>query len=235
MSDDKKYIQRKSIEGLNPEEILEAVKNQGDVYIYPRLDTPTRAESMRLFDSVMDQETKLSQALSRGISEQRGYTAKTRIPDMVADLSEVLGLEKTPDIEFSYMDDIAGAADPKNNKIILNPQHLSTYGRESIIAHELRHLKEETGPNKRRFNFVDESIGAQKYRSSGGNALQSLYNYGERKDTKKKMIGKGLSHFNPKEERLFENDKLKSRVSALDTHEFLDRKHFQKVFLGTNL
>jgi hypothetical protein len=197
---------------------------------YPDISDPSRYGAIKSFDEILQQEKKLSRALSAGISEQKGFTAKHKIPDIVKELSSDMGVN-TPDIRFKYDPRIAGSMDGSKGLLTLNPESLADYGRESVIAHELRHLKEfdPEMPYK-----SDSSIRRMLYTAPEESiiALERLYGVPE---AIKKEQGKSLGYYQKIKDRLFPNDKLKYQIDALDAYNFLERGHFAKPFLKENL
>lgn len=229
------------IKQLSEQQILELLSKGEKIPYYPDISSPHRETAMQTFKDVMDQETKLERALSRGISEQKGFKGSTKIPDIVKELSADMGIE-TPDIRFKYDPRIMGSADIEKNVLTLNPQGLSGIGREGLIAHELRHLKEGNRQVIQDNPLTwDKSIRKTLYTDSPktGNdlldfklaLLQSL----EADQAVAKEQGKSLNYFQKLKDRLFPNDKLKYQIDALDAYDFLEKGHFDTSFLKQNL
>lgn len=219
---------------LSEEEILKALRGNEKILHVPELDIKNQGmvDALSSFDEVVGREGKLSRALARGISESKGFTGKTKIPDMVKELSSDLGID-APDLEFEYKKGLAGWAHNDGTRIGLNPEHMAETGREAVIAHELRHIKElreGTAPNH------DKSIRNIIYGGSDSDdILTSLRRHIDYPEAEMKMKGKALNFFNKKDERLFIENKLKEGVDALDIYDFLEKGHFDKKFLTENL
>ena len=223
------------IKDLSEQQILELLSKGEKIPYYPDISKPTRETAVQTFEDVLNQEKKLSRALSRGISEQKGFKGSTKIPDIIKELSSDMGIQ-TPDYEFKYKDGLAGWAKKDYPFIGLNPQYLSEFGREAVIAHELRHLKENPLGS-----FDDNSIRKILYTTpmETGNRLtdilESLKQSIQTPLAVKKEEGKSLQYFNKVKDRLFPNDKLKYQVDALDAYDFLEKGHFKDSFLKQNL
>lgn len=224
------------IRQLSEQQIMEMLKKGEKIPYYPNLSNPRMEAVTDSFEDILHQESKLSRALSRGISEQKGFHGKTKTTDIVRELSKDLDIEP-PSVEYSYQrPNAAGWAHSDQNKIGINPQLLDEYGREGLIAHELRH-KKELVPS----GTMDNSIRNILYSpdSSTGNDLQDLINSfhkaSEFDGAVKKEKGKALNYYQKVNERLFPNDKLKYSVDALDMHDFLSKGHFKSSFLKKNL
>lgn len=203
---------------------------------YPDISNPRREAVTDSFEDILHQESKLSRALSRGISEQKGFHGKTKTTDIVRELSKDLGIDP-PEVEFSYQrPSTAGWAHANENKIGINPESLNEWGREGLIAHELRHKKELIPAGT-----MDTSIRNILYSPSAetGNPLQDLMealNKNAHFDSSvKKEQGKSLQYYQKIKDRLFPNDKLKYSVDALDVYDFMSKGHFKESFLKKNL
>ena len=228
------------IKSLNEEQILELLSRGEQIPYYPDISSLESRAGMQVFPDIMSEEDKLSRALSRGISEQKGFKGSTKIPDIVKELSMDMGVD-TPDIQFKYDPKILGSADLDRNIITLNPAGLSDIGRESVIAHELRHLKEGSRNIKDNPLTWDKSIRNTLYTATPetGNPLLDL-KLGLMKSIEGDAAnlaeqGKSLGYYQKIRDRLFPNDKLKYKIDALDAYDFLEKGHFEKPFLKTNL
>ena len=228
------------IKSLSEEQILELLSRGEKVPYYPDISSPQARSGMTTFQDVMDQENKLARTLSRGISEQKGFTGKTKIQDIIKELSGDLGIV-APDVQFKYDPRVLGSADIDRNLITLNPQGLPELGRESIIAHELRHLKEGVRDTREKPFTWDTSVRKALYTGAPetGNPLldfqlglsQSL----GADAANLKEQGKSLGYYQKIKDRLFPNDKLKYQVDALDAYDFLEKGHFANSFMKKNL
>lgn len=215
---------------------MEMLKRGEKIPYYPDLSNPRMEAVTDSFEDILHQESKLSRALSRGISDQKGFHGKTKTTDIVRELSKDFDIEP-PSVEYSYSKPgAAGWAYNTENKIGINPALLDEYGREGLIAHELRHKKElvPTGT-------LDTSVRNILYSppSNTGNSLQdlsdSLGKSSHFDEAIKKEKGKGLNYYQKVRDRMFPNDKLKYSVDALDMHDFLSKGHFKTSFLKKNL
>lgn len=228
------------IKQLSEQQILEKLARGEKIPYYPDISSYQSRAGMQTFPDIMSEENKLSRALSRGISEQKGFKGSTKIQDIVKELSSDLGID-APDIELKYDPRVLGSADLDRNIIRLNPVGFSELGKESLIAHELRHLKE--GPRDIRENpfFWDKSVRKALYTEvpDTGNPLLDLQLALHKSITSKeadlKEQGKSLNYYQKIKDRLFPNDKLKYQVDALDAYDFLEKGHFSKPFMKENL
>lgn len=219
-----------NIEEMGTGSILSALKGDEPINYIPDISRTSRKDAQKAFDYVLGQEDLLSNSLSRGIREQKGFKGSTRIPDIVKELSLDMGIDP-PDLEFKYMSGLAGTANIRKNLLTLNPQFLRNVGDEALIAHELRHFKDSKvgQPFK-----SDNSIRNILY-TRPDNPLIEMLNELRRPEAHKKLDGKSLNFFNKKEGRLFANDALKHKLDALDIYSFLEKGHFKSDFLVTNL
>ena len=226
---------------LSEEQILERLKAGETIPYYPDISRPSRETAMLTFQDIIDQETKLERALSRGISEQKGFKGSTKIPDIVKELSSDMGIQ-TPKLQFKYHPTTMGSANVEKNIITLNPAGLSEMGREGLIAHELRHLKEGKRQIMKDNPLTwDNSIRKVLYTGTQetGNPLLdiqlALHKAVSMEEANLKEQGKSLNYFQKIKDRLFANDKLKYQVDALDAYDFLEKGHFDKSFIKENL
>lgn len=229
------------IKQLSEQQILELLSKGEKIPYYPDISRPSRETSMQTFQDILNQENKLQRALSRGISEQKGFKGSTKIPDIVKELSSDMGIQ-TPKLEFKYHPTIMGAANVDENILRLNPVGLSEIGREGLIAHELRHLKEGARESIKKNPLTwDNSIRNILYTGSPetGNPLLdlqlSLHKAMSSDEANLKEQGKSLNYFQKIKDRLFPNDKLKYQLDALDAYDFLEKGHFDTSFLKQNL
>lgn len=229
------------IRKLSEEQILERLKAGETIPYYPDISKPSRDTAMQTLEDVLNQEHKLERALSRGISEQKGFKGSTKIPDIVKELSKDMGID-TPKLEFKYHPTIMGSANVDENRLRLNPVGLSELGREALIAHELRHLKEGNRQVMKDNPLTwDNSIRNVFYTGTPetGNPLLdvqlALHKSMAAEEAYLKQQGKSLNYFQKVKDRLFPNDKLKYQVDALDAYDFLEKGHFDKSFLKENL
>lgn len=222
------------IRKIKQADIIRAIKDNGTLDYYHDLGSQKAGEVLDNAVSanyeILKEEPKLSRALSQGISDQKEFKGRTRVKDIIKELSSDLDIDP-PDYEFSYskIPNAAGYADVSKNKIGLNPEFLHDYGREAVIAHELRHIKEGN------IGF-DKSIRNTLYTGEGGGSLLEQLQKSFNVDTAiKQERGRALNDFIPVKERLFENDKLKKKVDALKIYEFIEKGHFKDPFLVKNL
>lgn len=219
------------IKELSEEQILKLLSKEATIPLYQDLSKNLDYKpAMSSFDEVMSYEDKLSRALSRGIQEQRGFHGKTRSQDIIKELSKDFDVDP-PKLEFRYDPRLYGSMDTNTNTLVLNPEKLSNVGKESVIAHELRHLKE--GPNFE--NGLDKSIRNILYTGESGNPMLDLWKGFSAESAGKKMEGKSLAYYNKLNERLFPKDKLKPSIDALEAYTFLEKGHFKTPFLAENL
>ena len=228
------YPKSKNLKDMTSSEILEAIKERGDLYIHPDLGDQGSSpigKALNNYDDVMDKEDSLMRALSHGIRENsKDFRMKGTYLDQTEAISQEMGLKESPLLEFKYDTGSASAyADPENNKIIINPSKVSPETREAVLAHEIRHLKE--APYSSTF---DKSPRTVLY-TDGGNPFQSMYNEFSRPEEVKRLKGRALSEFQPKADRLFPNDKLKYKTSVLDKVDYMEKGHFKDSFLSKNL
>lgn len=229
------------IRQLSEQQILERLSRGENIPYYPDISRPSRETAMQTFQDVLNEENKLQRALSRGISEQKGFKGSTKIPDIVKELSSDMGIQ-TPKLEFKYHPTIMGSANVDENILRLNPVGLSGIGREGVIAHELRHLKEGNRQVIKDNPLTwDSSIRNILYTETPETGIPlldlqlGLHKAMSAKEADLKEQGKSLNYFQKVRDRLFPNDKLKYQVDALDAYDFLEKGHFDKSFLKENL
>jgi len=166
------------------------------------------------FDVAQTYEPKMYQALSEGIRNTYGFKPTHKIQDISKELASSMGVPNVP-IEFKYMDGVGGATN--HERIRLNPQHLNDFGRESIIAHELRHIKEgpgSSGPSIGKINTSNPLIGLRD-----ALAQESLLKSKQGKDLQQFKKGGGF----------------KPEIDALDIVSFFEGRHFKNPFIKENL
>jgi hypothetical protein len=217
------------IKDLSEQQIMEMLKRGETIPYYQDLaSNPFSKPALGAFPEILGQEEKLSRALSRGISEQKGFHGKTRTQDIIKELSSDMGVD-TPELKFQYDPQNVGSMDTQRGILSLNPELAGKYGKEAVISHELRHLK-EASPGHR----PDLSVRRMLYTSPEENitALERLYGVPH---AIKQEEGKSLSYYNKVKDRLFKNDKLKPSIDALSAYDFLEKGHFKSSFLKKNL
>lgn len=221
------------IKDLSEEQILELLSKGEKIPYYQNLSlNPESRPAIASFQDILNEEKKLTRALSRGISEQKGFHGSTKTKDIIKELSQDIGLKEAPDFEIAYKPGLGGWSHKDKPLIGLNPQLLSEFGKEAVIAHELRHQKEAL-PNF----FSDRSIRTNLYTSlpDDANIIDALNRQIFIPEAIAKEEGKSLAYYNKLKERLFPLDKMKPSIDALDAYDFLERGHFAKSFLKENL
>ena len=217
------------IKDLSEQQILELLKRDEKIPYYQNLENNRISRpAIQSFGDILEQEDKLGRALSRGISESKGFHGKTRTQDIIKELSGDLGIA-VPDFKFKYTPGTVGTMDSLKGLMTLNPESLGRYGKEAVIAHELRHLKEATG------EYVpDKSVRRMLYTPVEDN-ITALERLSGMPEAVRKEEGKSLAYYNKIKDRLFPNDKMKPSIDALDAYDFLERGHFNKSFMKKNL
>jgi hypothetical protein len=218
------------IKQLSEEQILKKLSRGEKIPYYPDISSPSRNTSIASLEEILKQEKKLARTLSRGISEQKGFKASTKIPDIVKELSLDMGVN-VPEVRFKYDPTVAGSMDSKKGLLTINPGVISDYGKEAIIAHELRHLKEY---DPKIIYQPDLSIRRMLYTPVEDSIVGLERLYGVPQAIKKEQ-GKSLNYYQKIKDRLFPNDKLKYEIDALDAYDFLEKGHFKNSFLKENL
>jgi hypothetical protein len=171
------------------------------------------AVSNATWDMAETYEPKMYQALSEGIRDVYGFKPHHKIQDISKELASSMGVPNVP-IEFKYMDDVAGSTN--GSRIRINPQHLNLFGREALLGHELRHIKEnmESGPSIGRINTSNPLIALRDTL-----AQPALY---------KSKQGKDLQQF-------VKGGNFKDKMDALDIVSFFEGKHFKNPYIKENL
>jgi hypothetical protein len=233
-----KPLSLRSLEDLSEGDVLESLKRGERISLKtPRLRTigPQKVAEMNM-QKVLEGEEKLSRALSEGIRRRHGFHGRTRTPDIIKVLSEEMGIPVLPDYEFRYKDGLHGYADTTAYRLGFNPSNWDRTGRESLIAHELRHLKDfyPIVDGKPTFDFdqalkMDDSIRTSLF-GRPQSLVEMVMMERNRKKALNRLSGKGLQSFNQGEGPL-----LKPRVDALDFYDFLEKGHFKSSFLKENL
>lgn len=162
------------------------------------------------WDVVKTYEPKMYQALSRGIQDVYGFKPHHKTQDIAKELAYSMGVPNLP-IEFKYGDDWAARTDFK--RVQLNPRELPYFGKEALLAHELRHIKE--GPGSSGSTLGKPTI------------IDMMIDPHQTKLNKAKQ-GKDLQQFAGK-------GKFKPEIDALDIVSFFEGKHFSKPFIKENL
>lgn len=223
------------------QEILDEIAATGQVSYHPDIrgvvdhpSLPHRIErdllANEVLGDVLHNQHKLGKALSEGISKQKGFDKRRyRTADVIKELSADLGID-APRFKFEYHPNFIGTA--TDNEIMLNPAMFKDYGPEAVIAHELRHVKERRLGHK---PLIDKSLATGLFSGPSDNVYQNLHNQFALEENLKKAHGKTLNFYNKKPDRLFENDKIKPRLDALDIFDFMEKGHFKDSFMKENL
>lgn len=172
------------------------------------------------------EEPKYYRALSEGIRDQKGFTAKHKTGDIIKELSSDMGIP-APDFRFKYEEGVGGFVKPGEHRIYLNPSLWHNAGREGLIAHELRHLKEGVDPEI----FDPSPKNVLWGGSENDDLLTSLKRYHRREEEFKRLHGHTLSHY----KGLDKNLHTIPTGDTLNTLDYIERGHFKKPFLKTNL
>ena len=215
---------------MSPQEAISYLKDNDELYSFPDISIPRREEALDSYAKVMDNEQKLMRALSHGIRENSNLGPKDNYLTTLHKLADEMEVPR-PKLKFDYSkgEGLAAYADIENNVIGINPSNVDPSTREAVLAHELRHLKE-----KGSYSGIDKSPRGVLFTESS-NPLESLYKFGAFPDEVKRMEGRSMSEFIPKEDRLFENDKLKYKSKVLDKYDYMEKGHFKEPFLSKNL
>lgn len=218
------------IKQLSEEQILDLLAREEKIPYYTDLSiNPLSRPAMDSFQDIISQEQKLSRALSRGISESKKFHGKTKAQDIIKELASDMKVQ-VPDLEFKYSPGLVGSMDTQKGLMSLNPELMGKYGKEAVIAHELRHFKEASPEYT-----PDLSVRRMLYTNPEGEGIRSLERLYGVPESIQKEKGKSLAYYNKLKDRLFPNDKMKPSIDALDAYDFLERGHFNKSFMKENL
>ncbi len=166
-----------------------------------------------LWDINATYEPVAAQAMSRGIQDVYGFKPHHKIQDVAKEIASSIGAENLP-VKFQYSPRYVGATDYQN--IYLNPQHLNNYGREAVLAHELRHVKEAA-----------EGFRPSTTLGKPREGLEGLLDQLKMPELYKKLEGKAL--------QAMEKGKFKETIDALDVLDFAEKGHFKTSFMKENL
>lgn len=208
-------IEVPSSDFILPPEIFQLKASQNDAKLMGRkIPSGSRgAVNEALWDVASEYEPKAYQALSQGIRDAYGFTPKHKIKDISKEIANSMGIPDVP-INIKYSNrPAAGMTDYE--QIFLNPEHLHIFGKESVIAHELRHIKEGEGSSGFTLGKPREGIYG---------LLDSL----KLPEELKRLEGKELQQFQG-------GGKFKQKINVLDILDFFEGKHFKDSFLKENL